>query len=833
MKRILSVFAALLLAFPLAWGQPLSQTARGSITTQNLVAAGTCTAGGCVEIDVRDKGTVTVQVTGTYTASGGLSGQITTDGTTWVTLGDASTFVQLTNLAATATITSAATNVWQVSAIPGAQKFRIAALGAVTGTAVVTLQASSATPASSTSITGGGDASAANQVTGNASLASIDGKLPALASGRVPITDLTAVAQGSTTSGQSGNLIQCATTTSAPTYTNGQTNPVNCDTTGAIRITGSISAGGVAQGSTTSGQTGNLTQGAVTTSAPTYTTGQTNPLSLNTAGGLRVDGSGVTQPVSGTVAATQSGNWTARLADGAGNALTSAARGSERAISVQIVDGSGAQVTSFGGSGGTASNFGSAVPASGTAMGASDGTNMQNPRVADIDTGGGTQYALVVSPRIGASGGGVELTAGAGAVAAGTLRITQASDSPEVAVLGATGDAAATQGGTGSISAKVREMSASLGTINTTLGTINTSINASNSQLPTALGATTASGSLSVTLATDGTNIVSQGSTTSGQRGGLIMGAVTTSAPSYTTAQTSPLSLDTSGNLRVAVTGGAGSTVSGSTAHDAAGAAVNPVATGGYASAAAPTDVSADTDIVRDWNLRSGAKVVQPSFAGVLATTGNGASGTGVQRVTIASDSTGQVALATGSNTIGALTANQSVNVSQINGVTPLMGAGNTGTGSHRVTIATDQAAIATHGHGATGAAVPSGAQQMGVRTGANMEAATQGSTTAAINVSTATTTQLVALASSQQIRVTGLTVVAGGTGNITFVYGTGSNCGTGTTSLSGAIPLVANVGFTMGAGLGPVLIVPASQALCITTSAAVQMSGWITYAQY
>lgn len=41
-----------------------------------------------------------------------------------------------------------------------------------------------------------------------------------------------------------------------------------------------------------------------------------------------------------------------------------------------------------------------------------------------------------------------------------------------------------------------------------------------------------------------------------------------------------------------------------------------------------------------------------------------------------------------------ALPANQSVNVSQINGVTPLMGAGNTGTGSHRVTIATDQVAI-------------------------------------------------------------------------------------------------------------------------------------------
>lgn len=66
----------------------------------------------------------------------------------------------------------------------------------------------------------------------------------------------------------------------------------------------------LAQGSTTSGQSGALVQGAVTTSAPSYTTAQTSPLSLTTGGALRVDASGSTQPVSGTVAATQSGTWT-------------------------------------------------------------------------------------------------------------------------------------------------------------------------------------------------------------------------------------------------------------------------------------------------------------------------------------------------------------------------------------------------------------------------------------------------------------------------------------------------------------------------------------------
>lgn len=62
----------------------------------------------------------------------------------------------------------------------------------------------------------------------------------------------------------------------------------------------------VAQASTTSGQSGALVQGAVTTSAPSYTTAQTSPLSLTTAGALRVDASGSTQPISGTVAVTQS-----------------------------------------------------------------------------------------------------------------------------------------------------------------------------------------------------------------------------------------------------------------------------------------------------------------------------------------------------------------------------------------------------------------------------------------------------------------------------------------------------------------------------------------------
>jgi hypothetical protein len=54
----------------------------------------------------------------------------------------------------------------------------------------------------------------------------------------------------------------------------------------------------VAQASTTSGQSGPLMQGAVTTAAPSYTTAKTSPFSLTTAAALRVDASATTQPIS-------------------------------------------------------------------------------------------------------------------------------------------------------------------------------------------------------------------------------------------------------------------------------------------------------------------------------------------------------------------------------------------------------------------------------------------------------------------------------------------------------------------------------------------------------
>lgn len=316
---------------------------------------------------------------------------------------------------------------------------------------------------------------------------------------------------------------------------------------------------------------------------------------------------------------------------------------------------------------------------------------------------------------------------------------------------------------------------------------------------------------------------------------------------------------------------------------------------------------------------------------GVTTLTGAGATGTGAQRVTVSQDTTtiagsavgtagsassnvvtvqgiasgtvipanvsqiGGATLALGQTTMAssipvAIASNQSTlsaNTAQVNGVTTLTGAGATGTGSQRVTVAQDTGTIAgsavgTAGSassnvvtvqgvasmtpvnenltqiagsnvstaatgvqkvGATGnagvaldqvlgSAAPANALQVGAVTAGNTSAIVQGNTTVAINISTATTTQIIALASSNKIYVTAWNVIAGGTGNFTWEYGTGSSCGTGTTTLSGAYPLVANMGISAATGLGPVLVVPAGNALCAVTSANVQYSGYVTYTQ-
>jgi len=126
--------------FPVAVRETTAATASGNITTQNLVPAGAATANSAVEITLNGASTLTIQTTGTYT--GALSLQGTINGTTWVTFGG----IPLLNINTggyLATITSALQSIFQAD-VTGFTKARVTGLAAMTGTAAVSLSASTA-----------------------------------------------------------------------------------------------------------------------------------------------------------------------------------------------------------------------------------------------------------------------------------------------------------------------------------------------------------------------------------------------------------------------------------------------------------------------------------------------------------------------------------------------------------------------------------------------------------------------------------------------------------------------------------------------------------------
>lgn len=103
----------------------------------------------------------------------------------------------------------------------------------------------------------------------------------------------------------------------------------------------------------------------------------------------------------------------------------------------------------------------------------------------------------------------------------------------------------------------------------------------------------------------------------------------------------------------------------------------------------------------------------------------------------------------------------------------------------------------------------------------------------AVINVALGTTTQLVALQSSQIIRVCSF-VISGDTAatTATFVYGTGANCGTGTTSITGAMRMQDEGNISSTGMNGSLFRTIASNALCLTAATGA-VTGFVTYAQY
>jgi hypothetical protein len=395
----------------------------------------------------------------------------------------------------------------------------------------------------------------------------------------------------------------------------------------------------LAQGSTTSGQTGPLVQTATTTAAPTYVTGKTNPLSTTTTGALRVDGSGATQPVSGTVAATQSGTWTVQP----GNTANTTAWKVDGSAVTQPVSGTFWQATQ---------------PVSGTVT-ANAGTGTFT--VSDA--------ALELSQASTTSGQKGILIQGATTTAAPTYTTGQ-TNPISLTTAGAVrvDNSAVTQPVSGTVSA------AQSGTWNITniSGTITLPTGAATAAKQPALGTAgaasadviTVQGIASMTaLKVDGSAVTQpvSGTVTANQGGSnwsTNVAQINGVTPLMGNGATG------TGALRVSI------------ANDSTGI------------------VALTTSSAQIGHLEANQSVNMAQINGVTTTTGNGVSGTGVQRVTLASDSTGQITLAAGSNTIGALTANQSINTNQIGGVSISAGNGVSGTGVQRVTIASDSTGV-------------------------------------------------------------------------------------------------------------------------------------------
>lgn len=204
---------------------------------------------------------------------------------------------------------------------------------------------------------------------------------------------------------------------------------------------------------------------------------------------------------------------------------------------------------------------------------------------------------------------------------------------------------------------------------------------------------------------------------------------------------------------------------------------------------------------------------------------GNGVTGTGSQRVTIASDNTAFSVNAVQSGS-WSLAANQSVNVAQMNGVTTTMGNGVAGTGVQRVAIVSDNTAFSVN------------AQYGGTALVADPCQAVAKSYTP-ISITAATTTRIIAPTSAKKTYICHITLIAAAADNVGIVEGTGGTCGTGTAGIVGGTTaasgpnFAANGGIMGGSGAAAIWATAGTNVdLCLITSAAVQLSGMVVWVQ-
>lgn len=397
-----------------------------------------------------------------------------------------------------------------------------------------------------------GGATSAKQDTGNASLASIDGKL--------------------------------TTTNSSLSTLATQTTAASIDATVTL-INAALAKLTISQGAALGTNTVAMSGCSVTTAAPSYTTGTIQPCSLDTSGRLRVAPTGTLTPDDGTANPTNligmqsflmgwnpNTNQWGRVylegvaADGDNGPTTGvlSVEGYNRIYNGTNWD----RIRSAGASTGSMrvlphdGTNGAAIKAASTAAVAADpamvvalSPNSAPPKEADITcsatlTNGSPTLTCSTLQGVGALG--FYLAYGA----AGTIATQATYDGTNYFAVSACPPSAPSSGCVSSLSATgqyviplaaysaVRFSGSGLSGSHT----VTARATAKTGWVqPTGVTTITAS---SLPLPTGAANAVAQGSTTSGQTGELMQGAVTTNAPTYTNGQTSPINMGTSGGLR-------------------------------------------------------------------------------------------------------------------------------------------------------------------------------------------------------------------------------------------------------------------------------------------
>lgn len=696
-------------------------------------------------------------------------------------------------------------------------------------------------------------------------------------------SSLNAEVQGDAASGtaKSGNPVQIGGifNTTQPTVTTGQVvetqatargalivasgvDAIAVDTTSADQITalGNKSNNGGAPGSTNLG----VLPAVATAAAPTYTEGNQVGLSTDLNGAVRVTGAGGgTQYTEGDVDTTITG--TAAMWEDTGDTLRAVSAAKPLPVNVvaggagdgKILDGTAAGQADV-----TAANLASAVleglvvrpypPGDGTnTVGIVAGGSGNAMRVVGADPAGSPTAGTVLAVQGIASGTALsvdttstdQITAlGSKSNNGGVPGTTNLGTLPGIATAAVP---AYTEGNQVGLSTALSGELRTTGVYRTATGTLN-ALNAAvtisgkeASSVVLEIDTGTLVGTVVFEASQDDTNwfstyqltpLTNRGTSTNSfpYRGKfVVMGFSQYRArvSSYTSGSSAARASATDGGGAALIAGGTIDAISGivsirgTVAHDDPASGANHVGIGAVASAAAPADVSADGDLTRVWALRNGSLVVNLASGGTLYD----------------------------SRAITSFPDNEPFNLAQVGGSAVVTGTGASGSGIPRVTVSNDSQVRILGNAGAavdaaSGAAPPANRlADAGLSSGATgglLLSPTICDSFANVNVATATTTLLVTGVAARHVRICAFSLVTAGANNVALISGTGATCGTGTTGMTGGTTaatgynFAANGGISQGSGVGTINQTNATgDSVCIVTSAAVQLSGRVSYA--